>query len=540
MHSLRSKITTLTALITVLSVAVVTTLSVIFIRNTERQKSDQLLLVLCETGEQVLDYVFRGVEKSVQDVASYTEEDLDGLGEEQLREHMERVRSYFEIAASKTGGVLTYYYRIDPSVSDTVRGFWYTSMDGLSFQEHEVTDITQYDTEDTSALVWFTVPKRTGTPIWLPPYITENLGARVISYNFPIYWQERFVGVIGMEIDYALLAERVESLRLFQNGYAFLTDADGTLLFHPRYDLTRPAEEEVPRPPENLISDSTFTFYTFEGVRKEAAWLGLRNGMRLYVSVPEEEMEGNLRPLIRNVLIASAAVLVISLLLARWFARKITRPLEQLTEAARQADEGNYDFNLTYHGRDEVGKLTGTFTRMAAHMKEQISALNRRAYVDTLTSIRNKAAYTDYMDELQSRLEADPESMEYAVGVFDCNNLKLINDGHGHDKGDAYLQTASRFICRVFSHSPVFRIGGDEFAAFLINEDYENRTALIETFKKKAAEKNAKAVHPWEKIHIALGIAEYDSSLDRSVLDTVRRADKMMYINKRKYKKAAE
>ena len=30
-------------------------------------------------------------------------------------------------------------------------------------------------------------PKTTGKPVWLPPYITENLGARVISYNVPIY-----------------------------------------------------------------------------------------------------------------------------------------------------------------------------------------------------------------------------------------------------------------------------------------------------------------------------------------------------------------
>ncbi len=86
------------------------------------------------------------------------EEDLDGLEDEQFARHMENAREYFSMMASKTKGVLTYYYRIDPSVSQTVKGFWYINLDGDGFKEHEVTDITRYDVEDTSKLVCFTVP----------------------------------------------------------------------------------------------------------------------------------------------------------------------------------------------------------------------------------------------------------------------------------------------------------------------------------------------------------------------------------------------
>ena len=57
------------------------------------------------------------------------------------------------MTASKTKGVLTYYYRIDPSVSSEINGFWYIDLNGQGFEEHEVTDITQYDVEDTSKLV---------------------------------------------------------------------------------------------------------------------------------------------------------------------------------------------------------------------------------------------------------------------------------------------------------------------------------------------------------------------------------------------------
>ena len=224
MHSLKTKIGMLSVWITVIAVVVATLMSMLFVRNAEQNNSDQILLLLCETGKRNLDYYLSSVEKSVRRVASYTEKDLEGLEEEQLRDHTERVRAYFGEAAEKTNGVLTYYYRIDPDVSAAVRGFWYTDLTGEGFTEHEVTDITRYDTGNTSSLVWFTVPKKTGSPVWLSPYITENLDVRVISYNIPVFWHSTFVGVIGIEVDYSTMAEQIESIRLYSNGYAFLTD----------------------------------------------------------------------------------------------------------------------------------------------------------------------------------------------------------------------------------------------------------------------------------------------------------------------------
>jgi len=539
MHSLRTKIAMLAVWVTVIAVAVATLLSVVFIRNAEHSQSEQLLLLLCETGERNLDYYFNSVEKSLRKVAAYTEKDLDGLETEKFQRHMERVEKYFEEIANKTNGVLTFYYRIDPAVSDTVKGFWYVNLDGTDFTAHEVTDITLYDTEDTSKLVWFTVPKYEGKPIWLPPYITDNLDVNVISYNMPIYWRGQFVGVIGIEIDYSTMAEQVDSIHLYNNGYAFLTDTDGRLIYHSRIDLAQLSEEDMPKTPEGLVSESTFTKYTFNGEEKEAVWLRLSNGMRLYVSVPQEETEGDWRHLVSQILLASSAVLVLCILLAWLFSSRVTKPLQQLTEAARQADAGNYDFTLEYKGRDEVGLLTGTFKRMAEHMKAHINDLNRRANVDALTSVRNRGAFTAYVEEMQKNLQAAPENAEFAVGMFDCNDLKTINDTYGHEKGDIFLKTATRVICKVFQHSPVFRIGGDEFAVILRNDDFRNREELVRKFEEDSTTISAAAENPWEKVSVSMGIAVYDPQTDHCVNDTVRRADKVMYVNKKAQKKEA-
>ena len=534
MKSLRTKLTLLTICIIILVVISMAIISIVFIRTNEKQRSNQLLLLLCETGERNLDYYFDSVQKSVRRVAVYVESDLDGLEDGQLQRHTERVRKKFDEMASKTNGVLTYYYRIDPAVSDSVKGFWYMDLDGEGFVEHEVTDITLYDTEDTSKLVWFTVPKFEGEPVWLPPYITDNLGKRVISYNVPIYWRGQFVGVVGIEIDYSTMAEQVESIRLYGNGYAFLSDSDGNIFFHPKIDVSQLTEETKPVLPYDAIAKNTFIRYTYDGVEKIAAWLPLSNGMRLNVTVPVSETEGEWERLVGNYLVFAAIVLVAASILTMFYTRRVTRPLVQLTEAAEQIDKGNYDYDLNYDRDDEVGRLTNTFKRLSGHMKDHISDLNKRAYVDALTSVRNKGAYTTYIEDMQKRMDdGGSQEMAFAVGVFDCDNLKRINDRYGHEKGDVYLKTASRLICHVFQHSPVFRIGGDEFSVILQNADYENREVLVEQFKAGMVEISASAKHEWEEAHIAMGIAVYDSQRDRSVNDVIRRADESMYENKR-------
>ena len=529
----------MTLIVALIAVVAVTFSSVLFIQRTEQRKSDQLLLLLCETGERNLDYYFNSVQRSVSRVASYVEADLDGLDDEKLARHMERVRKYFDEMASKTNGVLTYYYRIDPQVSRRVKGFWYTDLLGEGFKEHEVTDITLYDTNDTSALVWFTVPKYQGEAIWLPPYITDNLNVRVISYNVPIYWRGQFVGVVGIEIDYTTMAEQVDSIRLYSNGYAFVNNAAGELFYHPRLDVTAMTHETKPAVPDGIISETTFIRYTYDGVEKTGAWLPLSNGMRLNVTVPLSETGGDWQTLILNVLLLGAGVLAAAFIFTMFYSRAITKPLVQLTEAASQADLGRYDYLLTYDKDDELGRLTKSFKLMSAHMKEHISDLNNQVFVDALTHVKNKGAFTAMLDELQAQMDSDRERPVFAVGVFDCNDLKLINDQYGHANGDVFLKTASRTICRVFQHSPVFRVGGDEFAVILQNEDYKNRDALVSRFLHDCATINATAANKWEQVQIALGIATYDPQEDRSVNDVTRRADKAMYEDKRLRKSGA-
>ena len=530
LNSLRTKITTLTASMIIIVMIISAAFGVIALKDMGNENANNTLRLLCEVGQKNLDEYFSSVEQSVELISAYVESDLDGIDDQHLSRHVERVRDIFTNYTFPNNSVLTYYYRIDPNISDDVDGFWYVRRENGRFIEHETTDITQYDVEDTSKLVWFTVPKHDGKAVWLPPYITENLGARVLSYNVPVYYKDSFVGVIGIEIDYTAIAEQVDNIVLYENGYAFINDAQGRIIYHPRMDVT--AMESQPVLPDGLLSSDSVVTYNYEGVDKQGIWLPLENNMHLNVSVPVDEINIGWRNWVSQLLVVFLLILSGFIVLTLYASGMITKPLSDLTEAARQVDKGNYDYMIEYNGNDEIGVLTRTFRNLISHLKVYISNLNDLAYADALTSLRNKGAFDIYMQDIQTSIDNKEEETAFAICIFDCNNLKQINDNYGHDKGDLYLQCAADLICNVYEHSPVFRIGGDEFAIILTGADYENREKLRKLYYRRCDQNNKVKENPWEKVSAAFGMSVYDPDEDMSVNDVFRHADKLMYENK--------
>jgi len=277
--------------------------------------------------------------------------------------------------------------------------------------------------------------------------------------------------------------------------------------------------------------------YAYRGEKKEAVWCTLSNGLRLSVTVPVSETQGEWKGLILNISLGAVVVLIAASLFLMYYTRRITKPLEQLTAAAEQIERGNYDLDLIYDEDDELGRLTRSFKDLSGTMKAHITDLHGQVFIDALTKVKNKGALSNRLDEMQEAIDSGAQEQAFAIGVFDCDQLKLINDRYGHDKGDIYLKKAAHIICEVFKHSPVFRMGGDEFAVILENEDYMDRDALLEQFDKTAETVNEAAAEPWEEVHISKGFAVFAPSEDSAVTDVMQRADQLMYENKRERKK---
>ena len=121
--------------------------------------------------------------------------------------------------------------------------------------------------------------------------------------------------------------------------------------------------------------------------------------------------------------------------------------------------------------------------------------------------------------------------------MIDLNSLKHINDVYGHDKGNAYIIGSCAIICMIFTHSPVFRIGGDEFVVLLENTDYKFRDELMDALNASVEGYVSKTdCDPWERFSMAAGMAIFDPETDKDAESVFKRADQIMYTNKQRMK----
>ncbi len=125
---------------------------------------------------------------------------------------------------------------------------------------------------------------------------------------------------------------------------------------------------------------------------------------------------------------------------------------------------------------------------------------------------------------------------EFAIVMVDMNHLKQINDEHGHKTGDIYIKGCCRLICETFKHSPVYRIGGDEFVVILTGNDYAERAQKVEDLRKAYADAFAEeSADPWQRFSAAVGIADHAAD-DNTVELVFKRADQAMYSEKKMFK----
>ena len=160
----------------------------------------------------------------------------------------------------------------------------------------------------------------------------------------------------------------------------------------------------------------------------------------------------------------------------------------------------------------------------------RLAQAQAEASIDALTGVRNKHAYM-VMEAQMDRRIANHRQPPFAMMMLDVNDLKKINDTAGHQAGDRYLRDACKIICDIFKHSPVYRIGGDEFAVIAQGSDY----ACIEDRFEKVSAHNAEALQNGG-ILIACGMARFED--DARVADVLERADRNMYENKNALKAA--
>lgn len=149
--------------------------------------------------------------------------------------------------------------------------------------------------------------------------------------------------------------------------------------------------------------------------------------------------------------------------------------------------------------------------------------LKSKIYLDEATGLPNKNKCEEILT-----LEAE---QNMAICVFDLNNLRIINNQQGHERGDLYIRSFAKSLRKgVDENQFVGRCGGDEFIAFYKNVTKEDVKRNLENIKKECAKCSE------IPLSYAAGFAYSNDFSTLTMRELFCQADKNMYIDKNQAK----
>ena len=460
-----------------------------------------------------LDRTFFCVRQAVNGMKSQALDSIESYerlaGDEAYRrDYCDQMERRFSSIAAETDGSMAYYLRFVPEIDGPSGGFsmgrqhayWEGAL--APFARRNPIDLSLYSPNDTANVGWFYTPIKSRHETWIEPYIDPTVQSWVISYVAPLFLEGHCVGVLGMDVDFAFIVQELRRMSVYDYGFVYITNRNSRVLYHPNQ---RQGNIFQPNP----------DFKEIEIYLSDGMWLGVA----MPLARVHEERNLVMMHMVAAILLVALLVSLASIALAA----RAVRPLAGMTEVAKRIASGDLSVKISYDSGNEVGLLAKSIREMAAKLEGYV-------YRDKLTGLRNAAAYMTKAQELEEQRESGDESLAYAVVIFDANFLKRVNDLYGHDAGNELIRRAAQVICRVFAHSPVYRTGGDEFAAILEGADYEARDELLRRFDEETAQEHFEAGGETLTVSVARGLAVYEPGMEYAAV--AKSADVAMYNHK--------
>ena len=431
---------------------------------------------------------------AINELDSYDRLKNDDIYRKNYLDTMER---NFNAIIEKSAGSIGYYMQFSPDIAD--EGFlctrnpsnWGTKLPAFSHQNNNYFKDRYH------------IPQEHYLAKLSEPYLNEQTGHYMISYVIPLQKDDRFIGIVGIDIDFEYIIHEIRRMSVYEHGYVCLLDKNGSILYANQEDNS--------------------AFINQKGVYETETYLS--NGIWLKIAAFSHDIyAGRNAMLIHFVMVMLFIVIALSFF-SIWLAKRGIQPLMLITDASRRIADGNLDVEISYKADNELGNLVDS-------IKDMVSKLEVYMYRDKLTGLLNTAAYVRKVDELKKI--AETETTKYAIAVFDANFLKRINDTYGHEAGNELIKRAAGLISRIFANSYVYRIGGDEFVAILEGNDYEHKDELLKAFDVEAEKESFMVGNHEVKVSIARGIAVYHKS--KTYAEIFKKADAEMYSNKTEIK----
>ncbi|MBR1721398.1 MAG: hypothetical protein IJ727_02765, partial [Treponema sp.] len=364
-YSLKTQ-TIVTTTILIMVAFVLTAFLLIRQQTTERNKHFHHIVELTADKKTVeLDSCFSAIETSVTNAENQIMRTID---EERILKDPEYEESYMDFLTKEmsslarlTKGVVAAYFRMNLEKYGGTRGIFIEGGSNKGFVSVKPTDLLQFSPNDMEHVGWYYIPLWKKQPVWTVPYENKNINIHMISYIVPMYWGEDFLGVVGMDINLAMLKDIVDTLPE-DNMLAMLIGEDGNLVYYTNgYSAKKSVKQSAEissilnvfnQAKEGDLSKFKWNYKNHYGVSRK-----LGNGMTLITAVSGRTITMARLEQGKSLLISFFIILVLYLFLLNLALKKIIFPIRVISRISFRLARGELGLEIPYKSKNELGNL---------------------------------------------------------------------------------------------------------------------------------------------------------------------------------------
>ncbi len=409
MRSIKARILAAVIVCTLLTSLICGGVSIINSRKTVYQDSQKEMRYACANQAAELNAQMSRVEQSVNTAYNVVLQQLtdvqafktDKAYVDALTAIMEQM--LYEIGGN-TEGALTAYIRYNPEFTEPDSGvFWSRSSDAENFEALVPTDFSMYSPDDLEHVGWYYIPVKNGKPTWMSPYLNSNINVYMVSYVIPIVIDGESIGIIGMDIDFDKFTKTVDSATVFETGFAFLSNADGTIAYHKTIEAgTAVAQIDESDVIAGALADPASEGqpinYTYQGELKDMCYQTLTNGMKYVLTAPESEMKSAASRITMLIVIGMLIAAAISVVIGVLMGLVITRPITQINDIVSMTAQFNFAKNPNSDRlckrQDESGSMANSLREMRASLRSMVQDI-KTTYSDLDDTLEKLSDTTD-------------------------------------------------------------------------------------------------------------------------------------------------
>lgn len=227
------------------------------------------------------------------------------------------------------------------------------------------------------------------------------------------------------------------------------------------------------------------------------------------IAILQYSLKASLAPyqsLLMALVIISFAGLVIALFSAVLIARKIAKPISNLTEAIQRIDQGNFSELVPVEHRDEIGQLTETFNTMMQGIARREERIQFQMNHDAVTKLPNRYLFEQHLQACLAK--SDPEHDSGLILLISIERFYEINHCLGHCVGDQLIHAIGLRLSNRLRADMVARFTSSTFIVHFHQNTLDDSKHLVEQLLNLFHEPFSIFGSSID-IHVQIGISSY-------------------------------